>query len=138
MVGALVLGSLPRLRRQGLAAGALLLALGLCLAAVALAPTVAAAVPLLVAVGALRSACGITFVTLVQGRAPANARGRVMALFMVGVVGLAPLSLGLAGAVGAAVGPRALLALGGAVVALAGLYALARREFRRADERPPP
>ncbi len=103
------------------------------LAAVALAPTLEAAVPPLVAAGALRAACGTTFVTLVQGRAPAAARGRVMALFMVGVQGLSPLSLGLAGAAGAVVGPRALLAAGGVVVALAGGYALARREFRRAD-----
>ena len=130
--GAVLLGSLPRLRRLGLVAGAVLAGLGLSLALVAAAPSVAAAVPVLVVGGALRAAAGTAYITLVQARAPEAARGRVMALFWLGINGLAPLSLGLGGAVGAALGPRAVLVAGGAVVALAGLYSLAQREFRSA------
>jgi hypothetical protein len=127
------MGSLPRLPRQGLVAGAVLTGVGLCLVLVAAAPSVAAAVPVLVVSGVLRAATANTYITLVQGRAPAAARGRVMALFWLGVNGLAPLSLGVGGVLGAVLGPRALLVTGGVLVALAGVYSLAQREFREAD-----
>jgi hypothetical protein len=130
--GAVAMGSLPRLPRPGLVGGAVLLGLGLSLVLVGAAPSVAVAVPVLVAGGLLRAAAANAYITLVQGRAPAATRGRVMALFWLGVNGLAPLSLAAGGAVGAVLGPRVLLAVGGAVVALAGAYSLSQRAFREA------
>jgi hypothetical protein len=70
--------------------------------------------------------------TLVQTRAPAEARGRVMALFSLSMAGLAPLSHGLGGLVGDALGPRAILLLGGACVVVAGALTLAVRPMREA------
>ena len=132
VLGNVLTGSLTRLPRQGLVAGATLLAWGLTLALAGAAPSVAAAVPVLACVGLLQGVCGNTFVSLVQGRAPAAAQGRVMSLLFLGVNGLGPVSLAAGGLLGAAVGPRALIVGGGVVVALAGAYALAQREFREA------
>ena len=133
VVGTIITGSLAGMRRQGLVAGATLTGCGVALALVAAAPTLREAVPLMAMAGLLRGAMANIYVTLVQSRAPEAARGRVIALFMLGVFGLSPLSFGIGGAVGAVVGPRALLALGGGCVALAGVYSLAHRAFREAD-----
>jgi hypothetical protein len=132
ILGSVVMGSIPTLTRQGLAAAVTLLALGVTLALVAGAPNVAVAAPVLVLSGFLRGVCANLYVTLVQSRAPAAARGRVMSLFFLGVNGLAPLSLAAGGLLGDAFGPRILLVTGGAVIALAGAYALAQPDFRRA------
>jgi MFS family permease len=132
VLGNIVTGSLARLPRPGFVAGASLLAWGIALALAGATPSVAAAVPVLLVVGLLRGICGNTFVSLVQGRAPAAARGRIMALFFFGVNGLGPVSLAAGGLLGEVFGARALVASGGAVVALAGAYALAHREFRQA------
>ena len=63
---------------------------------------------------------------------PPGGGDRVMGLFMLGVMGLAPLSMAAGGLVGSVLGPRALLAGGGLVVAAAGAFALSRRPFREA------
>lgn len=131
--GAVAMGSLPRLPRQGLFAGAVLLGMGIALGLVGVVPTAAAAVPLLVAAGLLRSATANAFGTIVQARAAEATRGRVMALVWLGVFGFTPLSLAAGGALGAVLGPRILLASGGAMVALAGAYSLTQRDFRQAD-----
>ena len=81
--------------------------------------------------GLLRGAGANLYVTLVQAHAAA-ARVRVMGLFMLGVMGLAPLSMAAGGLVGSLLSPRALLAGGGLVVAAAGAFALSRRPFREA------
>ncbi|HEU5316133.1 MAG TPA: MFS transporter [Chloroflexota bacterium] len=133
VAGAIALGSLSHLPRQGLAAGIVLLGLGVALTFVAAAPSIAVAVPFLVLSGLMRAGCANVYITLVQSRAQPATRGRVMALFMLGVNGLAPLSLALGGVIGAAFGPRALIASGGIAITLAGLYALFSREFRRAE-----
>lgn len=107
--------------------------LGLALASDAVAPTIAwAAAPLALA-GLLRATCANIFVTLVQTRAPAAVRGRVMALFMLGVLGLLPLSTAVSGLLGSTLGPRALLAGGGLVTAVAGAYSLAQHDIREAE-----
>ena len=69
-----------------------------------------------------RKAAANTYIMRVQARAPAAVRERVMALIWLGAYSLAPLSLGIGGALAAALGPRAVLVAGGAVVALAGAY----------------
>jgi MFS family permease len=118
--------------RQGLVAGLGLAAMGLGLAGVAAAPTLEAAGVVLFLTGLVRSACTVGYVTIVQTRAPPSLRGRVLALFMLGVQGLAPLSVGLGGLAADLAGPRGVFLAGGAVVTLAGAYALSRRAFREA------
>jgi ENTS family enterobactin (siderophore) exporter len=131
-VGAVGMGSLRGLRHPGRWAGVALLGLGLALASTAAAPTVAWAAAALALAGLLRGACANLYVTLVQAHSPDAARGRVMGLFMLGVLGLVPLSMAAAGLLGSVLGPRALFAGGGLIVALAGAFALSRRPFREA------
>ena len=133
VVGAILFGSLAHLPRQGLVAGIVLFGLGVSLTCVSFAPTVAVAVPFLVLSGFMRGGAANVYITLVQSRAQPATRGRVMGLFMLGVNGLAPLSFALGGALGAAFGPRALIAAGGLAITLGGVYALLQRDFRRAD-----
>ena len=130
--GTVALGSLRGLRHPGLWGGLTLLGLGLALASTAAAPTAAWAAAALALAGLLRGAGANIYITLVQAHAPDAARGRVMGLFMLGVMGLAPLSMAAGGLVGSILGPRALLAGGGLVVAAAGAFALSRRPFREA------
>jgi MFS family permease len=132
LLGAVAVGAVPRVPRQGLVACGTLVAMGLGLAAVAGAPTLTAAAACLFAAGVARAFTAVTYTTLVQTQAPAEARGRVMALFMLGVTGLAPLSLGLGGLLADALGPRGVFVAGGAAIGAAGLLCLARPAFRRA------
>ena len=132
LLGALAIGALPRVPRQGLVASVALLSMGLGLVAGAPAPTLTAAAAGLFAAGVARAFTAVTFLTLVQSQAPAEARGRVMALFMLGVSGLAPLSLSLGGLLAEAFGSRGVFVAGGAAIAVAGVICLTRPAFRNA------
>jgi hypothetical protein len=59
--------------------------------------------------------------------------GRVMAIMLFGIYGLYPFSYGLAGWVSEAIGVRALFAVGGALIAVAGILGLSARAMRRLD-----
>jgi MFS family permease len=131
LVGTLAIGAMSRVPRLGLVAASALVATGVGLAAAGLASSLWLAASLLAVASALQAVCVVTYVTIVQTQAPPEVRGRVMALFFLGVMGLAPLSLGLGGLIADALGPRAVFLAGGAAVAGAGLYSLARGAFRR-------
>ena len=133
VLGILAVGTARAIPRQGLAGGLTLVALGVPLALAALAPSIWVAALLLLVCRFFHGVCANIFITFVQLRAPAEARGRVMALFKLGVMGLAPLSLGIGGAVGDAFGPRFALGAGGVVICLSGAYALWQRDFRTAE-----
>jgi MFS family permease len=132
VVGNVLVGSARRLPRVGLFVGVTTLGWGIAFALVGAAPSLAVAAGLLVVVGVLRGVCGTTYVSFVQGRAPSEARGRVMALLFFGVLGLGPVSLAAGGMLAEAFGPRALILSGGALMVLAGVYALAQEPFRQA------
>lgn len=132
VAGAIIVGMIPTPRRPGIMAGASLLVMGVSIALVAVAPGIWAAVPLLLVFGVGRGFCANTFVTLVQTRSPDVYRGRILAMFKMSASGLAPLSLALAGVLADMFGPRVAIAAGGCAVALSGLYAFTRHEFRRA------
>jgi MFS family permease len=131
LLGALAVGAATRIRRQGLVASLALAGLGLGLAAVATASSLAPAAALLFLAGLIKSACGVNYIAIVQTHSAPAVRGRVMALFMLGVMGLAPASVGLGGLAAELLGPRGVFLLGGAVIVAAGLYALSRPAFRR-------
>jgi MFS family permease len=133
LIGALSIGSLARVPRMGLVASTTLIAMGLALAATAAAPTLLAAATLLFVGGVARAFAGVTFVTITQTNAPPEARGRVMALFMLGVTGLAPLSLSIGGLLAEALGVRGVFIAGGGAIAIAGLFAFSRTAFRRVE-----
>jgi MFS family permease len=133
VLGAAFMGTVAQIRRQGLFGALALLGLGLAVMLIATAPSLLIAVPIMALAGTVRAALANLYITLVQSRAPAEMRGRIMALFMMGVMGLAPFSLGAGGLLADLLGPRALIAAGGSVVALAGVYALTQKPFRDAE-----
>jgi MFS transporter, DHA3 family, macrolide efflux protein len=130
LLGIAVTGSLARVPRQGIVGSATNLGMGLALLLAAVAPSLWLAVPWLVVAGAFQSAGGVIFLTLVQLRAPAEVRGRIMALLSLSLFGLTPLAYGLGGLLGDLLGPRGILVAGGLVVALTGAILLASRPVR--------
>jgi len=132
LLAALGVGLVARIPRLGRLASLTLLGTGISLALVGATTTIQeAAVVLFLATG-IRAICAISYLTLVQTQAPVEARGRVMGLFMLGVVGLEPLSLSVGGLLGAAVGGRGIFLVCGAAIAVAGVLATANRTFRAA------
>jgi MFS family permease len=98
LVGAIVAGSIGRIRHQGrivLAIGAML---GLGLAAIGLAPGVAVVTLIALVMGLGVGFINVTVVSWVQQRTAPAVLGRVMSIIMLGSVGLAPLSLVVTGA----------------------------------------
>jgi predicted MFS family arabinose efflux permease len=132
LVGGLV-GGVRSVRRRGLTGNALIVAMGIVLGMVSLAPTLGTTALVLFISGALMSWLGITFMTLLQLRTERAYMGRVMAIMLFGIYGLYPFSYGLAGWVSEAIGVRALFAVGGALIAVAGILGLSARAMRRLD-----
>jgi MFS family permease len=132
LLAALGMGLVPRIPRLGLLAALALSGSGVGLALVALAPNLQEAALALFLASAVRAVCPIAYLTLVQTHSPVEARGRVMALLLLGVVGLEALSLSIDGLLGAIVGGRGIFLACAIVIVLAGAVALANREFREA------
>lgn len=101
------------------ARSALLLAIAWCLtlAAFALTPIYALAIPLLFAAGFFELAFGSMAQTLVQLNAPAASRGRVIGLYNMSAMGMRTFSGAIVGVVGARLGVHG--ALAGAAIAVA-------------------
>jgi MFS family permease len=121
-------------RHPGRFAVATIVGIGLGLIGAGLAPSLLAAAACLALSGLGVSTTAVTVLTLVQTRAPAEVRGRVMALFTLGMTGLTPLSYALAGLIGDAVGPRGVLLLGGACVLASAAIGLSCRSMRSAEQ----
>ena len=130
LLGVLVTGSRAQLPRQAVVGSLTNLGMAVALAGAALAPTLWTAVPFLAVAGAFQSAGGVIFLTLMQMRAAPHVRGRVMALLSLSLFGLTPLAYGIGGLLGDVVGPRGILAGGGAVVFLCGILMLASKPIR--------
>ncbi|MEU8263457.1 MFS transporter [Micromonospora sp. NPDC048999] len=111
--------------------------MGLALAALPYAGGVAGAVVCMAVVGAGDAATGIELVSTLQVWAPAQVLGRVMSVLMFGVMGLAPVSVLIAGVVVNAFGPRLFFPLAGGATIAAMVVALAVPAFRchRAGDR---
>jgi MFS family permease len=98
LVGAVVSGSVPRLPRLGTIFMAIAIALGIGLALIGLAPSLPVALVILAAMGVLVGFINVQAIAWLQVRIPEELRGRVMSLVTLGSVGLAPVSLAIAGA----------------------------------------
>jgi predicted MFS family arabinose efflux permease len=130
LIGVVLTSQIARLPRQGIVGAATNLGIGVALAGAGLAPSLWVAVPLLVVTGVFQSAGGVIFLTLVQTRAPAEVRGRVLALLSLSLFGLTPLAYGFGGLLGDLLGPRGILLAGAAVVGLTGVLLLLCRPIR--------
>ena len=98
LVGALIGGSIERLPRFGsiLLTAACLLAAGLAL--IGLAPTLPVALAIILPMGLLAGFVNVQYFAWIQRRVDEELRGRVMSLVMFASIGLAPVSLAVAGA----------------------------------------
>lgn len=125
VTGALLAGSLRRVPRLGLVVLLLAAALGIAEALVGLAPSVWAALPIGAAIGMAIGFLNVRVIAWLQARTPPAMRGRVMSLVMLSGVGLAPISLAIAGAA-IELGAVALtFAVAGAIIAVAALVGMA-------------
>jgi len=132
LLGALGVGMVARMARPGLVAGLTLLGAGLGVALVATTATVSGAAIVLFAAVGFHTISAILGISLAQTQAPAEVRGRVMALIMFGAVGLEPLSLSAGGLLGASIGGRGVFLACGIAIALAGALATSSRAWRNA------
>jgi len=107
--------------------------MGVFMTLVATTQTVWQAAGLLLFSGALSGWVGVTFITLIQQRAPHGYVGRVMGMLMFGIYGLYPVSYALAGWISELTGVRLLFVLGGTMIVLSGLAGLSVRELRSVD-----
>ena len=124
VLGAIASGSIPRPRHLGALFIAIAVALGVGLALIGLASSLPVALGIIAVMGILIGFINVQAIAWLQSRVPAEVRGRVMSLVTLGSVGLAPVSLAIAGALidlGAVT--LVFVAAGGIVIvaALAGL-----------------
>lgn len=123
IVGALANGTRARIRPAALVAASLVF--GAVTVALSAAPTPVLADVALVPVGAASVVFAASVNSALQLAVAPSMRGRVMALYSVVLLGSTPIGAPLMGWVAGSAGPRAALALGGAVALAAGLGARA-------------
>ena len=124
LFGAIAAGSIARLPRMGTVVLLIAIGLGIGLGLLGVAPNVATAFALLIAMGLGAGFLNVNIISWLQGRTAEEMRGRVMSMVMLGSVGLAPFSYALAGAV-VDLGPVALMfAVAGGIVVIASVAGL--------------
>jgi MFS family permease len=98
VLGAITGGSIHRLPRMGTVVLVLAILLGIGLGLIGIAPSVPVALAIIGPMGAIGGFLNVQIIAWLQARVPEERLGRVMSLVMLGSVGLAPVSLALAGA----------------------------------------
>jgi len=96
VIGAIAAGSL-RPRRLGLVVMVIAIVLGIGLALIGLAPSLPVALAIIAVMGVLIGFINVQAIAWLQSRIAHELRGRVMSLVTLGSVGLAPVSLAIAG-----------------------------------------
>jgi MFS family permease len=99
VAGAALAGSVKHVPRLGLVTLLIAAGLGAGLAVIGLAPHVAVALAAMVGIGLGAGFINVRVIAWLQQRTPDEMRGRVMSLLLLGAVGLAPISLGISGAI---------------------------------------
>jgi MFS family permease len=125
LVGAIAAGSIPRLGHLGTIFMAIAIELGVGLALLGLAPTLAVALAISAVMGVLIGFINIQAIAWLQSRIPEVLRGRVMSLVTLAAVGLAPVSLAIAGALVEVGAVTLTFVVAGAIVVAAAIAGLA-------------
>jgi len=133
LCGAVLTGGLDRVGRPGLLGGLVVAGNGIALSCAGLAPSVWSAVPALLISGICGAASAVVFFSLVQTRAAPHVRGRILSLYSLAIVGMYPVSFGLAGLLSDVLGTRVTIVAGGIVVLLGGLLGLGHRALREVE-----
>jgi len=98
LIGALIGGSVTHVPRFGTVMLVIACLIGVGFAFVGLAPTVLVALAIIAPMAVLIGFINVQYVAWLQRRVAEDVRGRVMSLVMLGSIGLAPVSLAIAGA----------------------------------------
>jgi MFS family permease len=124
VLGAIAAGSI-RPRRLGAIVMVIAIALGIGLALIGLAPSLGIALGIIAVMGVLIGFINVQAIAWLQSRIPADLRGRVMSLVTLGSVGMAPVSLAIAGALIDLGAVTLVFIAAGAIVILAALAGVA-------------
>jgi len=125
VVGAIAAGSIPRPPRLGTITLAITTLLGLGLAGIGIAPTLVVALAIHLVMGVLIGFVNVQAIAWLQARIPDDRRGRVMSLVSLGSVGLAPISLAVAGTLVELGAVTLIFLAGGAIIVAASVTGFA-------------
>jgi MFS family permease len=125
LIGAVVSGSVPRLPRLGTILMGIAIALGVGLALIGLAPALPGALAICAVMGLLVGFINVQAIAWLQVRIPEELRGRIMSLVTLGSVGLAPVSLAIAGALVDVGAVTLTFVVAGAIVVAAAIAGIA-------------
>jgi predicted MFS family arabinose efflux permease len=132
LFGSIGAGSLRSLTRLPLLGAVMRLLNGLAFAGAAAAPSLWGTTPFLAAAGVCVGLSYVANLTVIQTRAPAESRGRVIGVSLFLWFGMEAITYAAVGGVGAWLGPRAVLLVCAGLAVTGGLLALSRRAIREA------
>jgi MFS family permease len=124
LVGAVLVAAFGSYRRRGWALMFSFIGFGVGLVAFAMSGSFAVSLGVAVALGFVSAYSGISSNTVLQTRSGARMRGRVMSLHGLTMMGIVPLGVMLEGALGSLFGVPYVVAIGGALAALAAVAAM--------------
>ena len=125
LVGAVIAGSVPRVRRLGAVVLTIGVGIGAAVSLIGLAPSVPLAFVLLAVIGLGAGFLNVHVVSWLQARTAEEMRGRVMSLVMIGSAGLVPVSYAVSGVIVDFGAVTIMFAVGGAIITGASLTAMA-------------
>jgi MFS family permease len=125
VIGAIAAGSINRPRRLGAIVMVIAVLLGIGLALIGLAPTLPIALAIIGVMGVMIGFINVQAIAWLQSRIPDALRGRVMSLVTLGSVGLAPVSLAIAGALVDLGAVTLTFVVAGAIVIVAAIAGIA-------------
>jgi MFS family permease len=125
LVGAVMAGSVPRIRHLGAVVLTIGVGIGAAVSLIGLAPNVPLAFVLLAVIGLGAGFLNVHIVSWLQARTAQEMRGRVMSLVMIGSAGLVPVSYAVSGAIVDFGAVTIMFAVGGAIITGASLTAMA-------------
>ncbi|HET8776818.1 MAG TPA: MFS transporter [Candidatus Limnocylindria bacterium] len=138
LIGSVIGGSIDRVPRFGFVMLAVAATIGIGLALLGLAPNQVAAMAIIGPTGVLIGFVNVQYIAWLQGRAPEHLRGRMMSLVMLASVGLAPVSLAVAGALIDLGAATLMYVVAGGIVVAAVLVGVAWRVPAAMEREPAP
>jgi len=138
LIGSVIGGSVTRVPRFGTVMLLVACVIGVAFALVGLAPNVAVALAIIGPMAVLIGFINVQYIAWLQRRVAEDVRGRVMSLVMLGSIGLAPVSLAIAGALVDLGAATFMYAAAGGIVVAAALVGFAWGVPAHMDREPEP
>ncbi|HEX5039381.1 MAG TPA: MFS transporter [Candidatus Limnocylindria bacterium] len=138
LIGAVIGGSVARVPRFGTVMLVIACLIGVGFAFIGIAPNVPVALAIIGPMAVLIGFINVQYIAWLQRRVPEELRGRIMSLVMLGSIGLAPVSLAIAGALVDLGLATFMYAAAGAIVVAAALVGFAWGVPAHMDREPEP